>query len=183
MNILIEGWRGINHSFALVNQWQILELNKFSKIAFKDVPYFNENWNVKNNFSGLNEKDKNIINNIKPPLDNLKYDITYRISSPFNFEYSFKSKLLFVFATTEFKNLIQEDYISASPNYLKDKEDFFLHTPSNWSKDGFLKAGFRDDQILVIPHGIETNTFKLITEDEKKNIRTKYKSIRCVNIF
>ena len=28
MNILIEGWRGINHSVALVNQWQILELLK-----------------------------------------------------------------------------------------------------------------------------------------------------------
>ena len=175
MNILIEGWRGINHSYALVNQWQILELNKLLKIAFKDVPYFNKNWNVKNNDSGLNERDKNIINNIEPPLKDFKYDITYRISGPFNFEYNFKSKVLFVFATTEFKNLLQEDYINGDPNYLKNKKDFFLHTPSNWSKDGFLKAGFREDQILVIPHGIEINTFKLITEEEKKNIRKKYK--------
>ena len=30
MNILIEGWRGINHSFSLVNQWQIIELLKTS---------------------------------------------------------------------------------------------------------------------------------------------------------
>ena len=27
MDLLIEGWRGINHSFALVNQWQLLYLS------------------------------------------------------------------------------------------------------------------------------------------------------------
>ena len=175
MNILIEGWRGINHSYALVNQWQILELLKLSKIAFKDVPFFNERWNVKENDSGLDEEYKNIINSIKPPLDDLKYDITYRISAPFNFEYNFKSKLLFVFATTEFKNIIKKDYINGDPDDLKNKDELFLHTPSNWSKDGFLKAGFREDQVLVIPHGIDINTFKLITEGEKKIIREKYK--------
>ncbi len=175
MNILIEGWRGINHSYALVNQWQILELVKLSKIAFKDVPFINENWNIKKNDSGLNEENKNIINSIEPPLNDFKYDITYRISGPFNFDYNFKSKLLFVFATTEFKNITKEDYINGEPNYLKNKNDFFLHTPSNWSKDGFLKAGFREDQVLVIPHGIDINMFKLISEDEKKNIREKYK--------
>ncbi len=175
MNILIEGWRGINHSYALVNQWQILELVKLSKIAFKDVPYINEDWNIKKNDSGLEEKDKNIINSIDHPLNNFKYDITYRISSPFNFEYNFKSKLLFVFATSEFKNLIKTDYINGDLNLLKNKEDFFLHTPSNWSKAGFLKAGFREDQVLVIPHGIEINTFKLISENNKNLIREKYK--------
>ena len=84
MNILIEGWRGINHSYALVNQWQILELVKLSKIAFKDVPFFDDNWNVKENDSGIDEEYKNIINSIKAPSDDLKYDITYRISAPYN---------------------------------------------------------------------------------------------------
>ncbi len=175
MNILIEGWRGINHSYALVNQWQILELIKLSRIAFKDVPYISKDWNIKKNDSGLDEEDKNIINNIGPPLEDFKYDITYRISGPFNFDYNFKSKLLFVFATSEFKNVIQTDYINGDPNYLKYKEDFFLHTPSNWSKDGFLKAGFREDQVLVIPHGIDANKFNLISKDEKRIIREKYK--------
>ena len=45
MNILIEGWRGINHSYALVNQWQIKELIK-SINFFKDMPYLSEKWNL-----------------------------------------------------------------------------------------------------------------------------------------
>ena len=65
MNILIEGWRGINHSYALVNQWQINELIKSSNISFKDVPYYNKNWNTKKNDSGLKDEIKNTINQIQ----------------------------------------------------------------------------------------------------------------------
>ena len=53
MNILVEGWRNINHSYALVNQWQIFELIKSSNIYFKDVSYSNKNWNSQKNDSGL----------------------------------------------------------------------------------------------------------------------------------
>ena len=53
MNILIEGWRGINHSYALVNQWQINELIKSSNISFKDVPFSNKNWNSEKNDASL----------------------------------------------------------------------------------------------------------------------------------
>ena len=62
MNILVEGWRNINHSYALVNQWQIFELIKSSKIYFQDIPFPNENWNSQRNDSGLREEVKNIIN-------------------------------------------------------------------------------------------------------------------------
>ena len=73
------------------------------------------------------------------------------------------------------KSLYKEKYINGSPALLANEENFFIHTPSNWSKEGFLKAGFREDQILVIPHGVEINTFKLISEDEKRKIRENYK--------
>ena len=89
MNILIEGWRGINHSYALVNQWQIKELIKSTNISFKDIPYFNKNWTSKKNDSGLNDEIKNIINQIQPPSKDIEYDLTYRISAPFNFDTKF----------------------------------------------------------------------------------------------
>ena len=64
MNILIEGWRGINHSYALVNQWQINELEKTCKIFFKDVPFFSKDWNANKNDSGLVDKIKLKIENL-----------------------------------------------------------------------------------------------------------------------
>ena len=175
MNILIEGWRNINHSYALVNQWQMIELGKISNISFKDVPYLTENWNKIKNDSGLNNDMKNIINSFKKPSENFNYDITYRISAPFNFNTKFNSKLLVVFATTEYKNLTKRNYLNGDISELSKKKDFFIHTPSNWSKDGFLKAGFREDQIIVIPHGVEISTFCIISEDEKRKIRDKFK--------
>ena len=175
MNILIEGWRGINHSYALVNQWQINELIKSSNISFKDVPFSNKNWNSKKNDSGLKDEIKNIINQIKPPSKDIAYDITYRISGPFNFDKKFSSKVMFVFATTEYRNLTEEFYINCAPDKLGKEENFFIHTPSNWSKKGFLSAGFRDDQVVVVPHGVDLNTFSLISQEEKKKIRNKYK--------
>lgn len=98
MNILIEGWRGINHSYSLVNQWQIKELLNSCNIFFKDIPFLKENWNIKENDSGFEDNLKNIINNLKPPVDNQNFDITYRISAPYNFDNDFKSRLLFVLA-------------------------------------------------------------------------------------
>ena len=99
MNILIEGWRGINHSYALVNQWQINELIKSSNIFFRDIPFPNKNWNSKKNDSGLKDEIKNIIKkNSKPPSkNNIDYDITYRISAPFNFDKKFNSKGYFLY--------------------------------------------------------------------------------------
>ena len=69
MNILIEGWRNINHSYALVNQWQICELIKSSNIFFKDIPFYNNDWNSKKNDSGLRDDIKDIINKIPPPSE------------------------------------------------------------------------------------------------------------------
>ena len=176
MNILIEGWRSINHSYALVNQWQIYELIKSSNISFKDVSFSDKNWNSQRNDSGLRDNVKNIINKIPQPSDDIHYDITYRISSPFNFDKKFNSRVIFVFATSEYKNdLTKSNFINGDPINLGKEKKFFIHTPSNWSKKSFLAAGFREDQIVVAPHGVDVETFYSISEDKKKIIRDKYK--------
>ncbi len=175
MNILVEGWRNINHSYALVNQWQIFELIKSTNIYFKDVSFSNENWNSQRNDSGLRNEVKNVINKIPLASDNINYDITYRISAPFNFDKKFNSKLIFIFATSEYKNnLFKSDYTNGDPIQLGREKNFFIHTPSNWSKKSFLASGFREDQVIVVPHGVDVETFNLISESEKKNIRDKY---------
>ena len=175
MNILVEGWRNINHSYALVNQWQIFELIKSSNIYFHDVSFSNENWNSQRNDSGLRNEVKNVINKIPLASDNINYDITYRISAPFNFDKKFNSKLIFIFATSEYKNnLFKSDYTNGDPIQLSREKNFFIHTPSNWSKKSFLASGFREDQVIVVPHGVDVETFNLISESEKKNIRDKY---------
>ena len=69
-----------------------------------------------------------------------------------------------MFATTEYRNLTEEFYINCDPDKLGKEENFFIHTPSNWSKKGFLSAGFKEDQVIVVPHGVKH--FYLISELE-----------------
>ena len=175
MNILIEGWRGINHSYSLVNQWQILELLKSDKLYFKDEPFISNKWNTNKNSSGLDAEATDIINNIATPNNEDIFDITYRISSPLNFDNNFNSKKLFVFGTCEFKFLDKENYKNNLPEILTDNENFFIHTPSHWSKEGFLNIGFSKEQILVVPHGVDKNIFNIVSENKKKIIKKKYK--------
>ena len=44
--LMIEGWRFIPHSFAVVNQFQCLQLLQYSGISLvhRDIPYANPNW-------------------------------------------------------------------------------------------------------------------------------------------
>ena len=174
MNILVEGWRGINHSYALVNQWQILELTKTEKLYFKDVPFISRKWDTNKNFSGLDKESSNIIDKIPGTDDQQNLDITYRISSPFNLDSNYNSKLLYIFGTCEFKYLEKTSYINNSIDFLSSEENVFIHTPSHWSKVVFVNAGLREDQVVVIPHGVDVNLFKKIPEERKKLIRDKY---------
>ena len=174
MNILIEGWRNINHSFALVNQWQIMELIKSNDIFFKDVPYISKDWDKNKNSSGLEKNVSEQINNLPLTESNQNYDITYRISFPFNFNKEFNSKILVVFGNCEYKKLKKEKYIHKLTEEIKNNKNFFIHTPSNWSKEGYLKAGFKNNQIIVVPHGVDKNVFYISSSDEKIKIRNKY---------
>ena len=175
MNILIEGWRGINHSYALVNQWQIKELLKSTNIFFKDMPYLSEKWNLTQNDSGFDKNFKNTINNLNMPNKSQNIDITYRIAAPYDFSTDFNSNLAFVFGTCEYKFLQKEAFKNGIPDLLNDNENFFIHTPSNWSKEGFVEAGFREDQVIVIPHGVDCDIFNTSKINSQKEIKNKFK--------
>ena len=67
------------------------------------------------------------------------------------------------------------NYINGSPELLGEDKRVFIHTPSNWSKKGFLNAGFKNDQVIVIPHGVDVSNFDIVSDEEKKNTRDRLK--------
>ena len=56
----------------------------------------------------------------------------------------------------------------------KINEKIKIIAPSNWSKKGFLSIGIPEDKIYVIPHGVNQEMFKPVSESEKKKVRKKY---------
>ena len=166
-NILIEGWRGINHSYAMVNQYQLLELaNRGDVNVFhRDLPFFKSEWNTVNNSNGLDSDKNKIINSLKN-ITNEKVDITYRITFPFRL-YGGHSDKIFAFGTAEFQTL--DGYLYQGPenseNHVNKK--VFIITPSYWSREGFLRNGFKAEEVVVVPHGVDTNIFKPLDNTQR----------------
>ena len=157
--IVVEGWRGINHSYALVNQWQLLEMTKRNiDLRHLDVPYISPKWNRLANSSGLSLEQMLIIDNIKKPEPGEEIDISYRIAYPYNLAPS-KSARNYVFGTSESQSK-EIHFINRDPKKAnKWDPNLFIVTPSRWSKIGFLKAGFDEHRVMVVPHGVDPETY------------------------
>ena len=171
--LLIEGWRGINHSYAMVNQYQLLEFKKLDvDLYHNDVPFYRKDWNQVRNFCGFDQVAIEQINAIPNLGQGIRPDITYRIGFPYNLMPA-NSEKLFVYGTSEYQMLTDEMLsLGKGPTDLKSLP-LTIITPSNWSKIGFLNAGFKDDQVRVVPHGVDLSIFKRLDPD----LRARYRGL------
>jgi glycosyltransferase involved in cell wall biosynthesis len=171
--LLVEGWRGINHSYAMVNQFQLLALKKTDiELQHHDLPFYKADWNLENNFCGLDSDAINSLATIGEVNPNTLPELTYRISFPFRF-YPPKAGKLLVFGTTEQQVLMDHMVFDGFKPAAYKNTPLTIVTPSHWSKTGFLRAGFVDEQIAVVPHGVDLSIFKPIDHE----IRIQYRSL------
>ncbi|CAK0749762.1 hypothetical protein CCP3SC1_180028 [Gammaproteobacteria bacterium] len=126
MNLLIEGWRNITHSFAMVNQYQILGLARMRGVHLyhRDIPHFFRNWKPGENDSGFDAEDQKIINDLSGDLPN-DIDAVCRIHSPYNLQ-PINHGSLIVFIVTEFGLDVSEFGFNAAnlDDFRKTVNDF-----------------------------------------------------------
>ena len=174
--LLIEGWRGINHSYAMVNQYQLLALREQNlKIFHNDLPFVSPEWNFNKNFCGFDEKAISYLASIPGLAKEEQADIVYRIGYPYRLQPS-EAKKLYVFGTSEAQIITPDMIFGYGLNEYRDA-DLNIITPSNWSKIGFLKAGFDEESIKVISHGVDTSIFKPLESE----VRGHYRSLLGAN--
>ena len=94
------------------------------------------------------------------------------IKNPTKFIGKSYSKKLYVFATVEKKI---GSYINGNPKDKNNREYLNIITPSNWCKNGLIACGFDDNQITVIPHGVDIKTFHKISDEEVDKYRSDLK--------
>ena len=163
-NIIVQGWRFLPHSYAIVNQWQLLALLRRGDIAVKvqDAPFYRPHWHTKEGvFEPLAEQALRSIETAPPDE---RADLTLRISVPFDFSASSSGKTA-IFGTLEYQTI--DDKLCPDPELrqrfrqgLGAITDVKVVTPSRWSAEGFYKAGFRAEQVVVVPHGVDAGTFR-----------------------
>ena len=154
----MEGWRSLNHSYSLVNQWQLIELlNRPLRLWHRDLPTYDSRWSPEKNASGLPRELQERIQSIPSPKGDEFFSAIYRISFPLNLGDG-PADHIFVFGTSETGNC--NNYFSgSSPQEALQRGNLSIITPSQWSTQGFLRSGFNEEKITVLPHGIAPSVF------------------------
>jgi glycosyltransferase involved in cell wall biosynthesis len=165
--LIVEGWRFIAHSYALVNQWQLLALSRRADVAVRiaDLPFHGRRWKMQ---AGLFEPEaERILQAFETAQPGDRADVTLRISFPLDFSLS-SSRRTAVFGTLE-SQVIRKELLSDAQAYEKLQRtpppaELMAVTPSRWSAEGFYKSGFKPEQVVIVPHGVETGIFHPMPE-------------------
>ena len=174
--IVVEGWRNLTHSYAIVNQFQLLELLDRScvELFHRDLPYLKPSWQavpglLEGSFEGGSAAKLEAI--ASPPPD-LCADALFRIALPYNLQPG-KAKKTCVFCTTEGGIVTQSMLAGMGVASIQEAlgQDVTIVTPSHWSKSGFLRSGVDESRLAVLPHGVDTNIYKPLPEAERMAVR------------
>jgi glycosyltransferase involved in cell wall biosynthesis len=164
--LIVEGWRFLPHSYAIVNQWQLLALRRKNiDVKVIDAPFYRAAWRPQDGiFDSASEQALRSLELARPGES---ADATLRIFAPFTFSPS-RSRRTAVFATLE-QQLVQRNQMRDAAEYemLRRRSpppDITVITPSQWSARGFYRAGFDPKQVHVIPHGADCAIFRPMAE-------------------
>jgi glycosyltransferase involved in cell wall biosynthesis len=166
-SLLIAGWRGVHHSFAMINQHQILALLKRSNVELfhHDMPLLMAHWNDKDHNPGFSKADYELIMSLQDK-DEAAVDCVFRICAPM-FPPSRRAKRTITFGITE----LGFDRASLNnPDQVLDEitnNGNLIITSTRWSRDRLIDFGFREDKVRVVTCGVDLTTFKPLTEGER----------------
>jgi hypothetical protein len=152
--LLIEGWRFIHHSYALVAQAHSLCLLQRGDIdlRFRDLPYYYPSWRrTRNLFAPADEK---ALQDMRGIDDAFAPDATLTMrAGPIDVAIPATGGK-FVFTTPEFRILTQEHLGGLRTAADVPAAVEFL-TPSRWGALAFERFGIARDRVHVVPHGID----------------------------
>lgn len=157
--LVVEGWRSSSHSYALVNQHQLLQLIRDPRFSVyhEDVPFFQARWSGVD--AGFGEEASALLRGLRPP-PSPRVDVIYRISWPLRV-HGGQADRVFVFGTCEYGQYPPNSI--CGPDGTEGGVDFRavdIVTPSRWSRRNFLRLGFSEQQVHVIPHGVDPAMFE-----------------------
>ena len=168
-HLLIEGWRGINHSIAMTMQYQLIEMLKMDdvSVSFRDLPFNNPAWNEIDNDSGFAPEIKARIKAVPPPawgwLDCV-YSHTPREDRPRPLADKVATFIITEFGLRPLAD--QKGYIAEIC-----RGDNMVVVPSQWSKAKLLEYGFPEEKLALIPLGVNPDFFYPPTPAERLHIR------------
>lgn len=176
MQIIVEGWRFIYHSYCVANQFQLLEMLSRPEVQLfhRDMPYIDPAWQTKTSL--FDRSTEKLLRDIKIPHPNQPADATLRMYCPWNFAPSTSAET-WVFAATEWgivTNTVLNGIGVKSLTETPINEAAKIITPSTWSKAGLIRSGVRPDRIAVVPLGADTSIYYPLSESQRRSLRQNF---------
>lgn len=169
-SLLVQGWTGINHSYAMVNQYQLIELVKNTALNLftQEMSLYDQRWSKEKNASGFSSVESTLLTNIKQ-YGGESVDAIYRIHTPNTLENS--AARVITFLVTEF-GLDNKNFTDAADIKSYVANGNLIVTPSNWSRDRIIDFGFKDESVFVVPHGVDPTKFSPLSASERLAARS-----------
>jgi glycosyltransferase involved in cell wall biosynthesis len=152
--LLVEGWRFVPHSYALVAQSHCLCLLQRSEfdLRFVDLPYYFDSWRrTRGVFTAEQEAS---LAGLRAPEPGFlaQATLTMRPESP---DFSApRSGRRFAFGTAEYR-ILPEEKRSGLRSGAEVPDTVCVVTPSRWSALAYERFGLPRERIHVVPHGID----------------------------
>ena len=155
-HLLVEGWRLVGHSYALVAQAHCLSLLKRSDVTlrFRDLAYRSSAWR---RTRGLLPPDEEaLLESIPGPEASFVPDVTLHMLPDFT---PVPHGRKVSFGTPEFR-VIPTEWRATSNEPDGVPEGVEVMTPSNWSAIAYRRFGVTDSCVHVVPHGIDPAVYR-----------------------
>lgn len=174
MKLLIEGWRFIPHSYAMVNQCHCLELLRRPEIELyhRDVPYLYPEWKPARGVLAPEDEEKLLA--IPEPPPGLRPDAVLRTGFPHQVMRDPSAGATFVWATSESK-LVDDSAFGGRPaREALSAMDATIIACSRWAREGFVNTGAPPDKVLVVPCGADTSVFRPAATERREALRKQF---------
>lgn len=165
--VLVAGWRGVSHSFAMVNQHQMLALQRSGRVELfhRDLPFFLPHWNARDTGAGFADEAAAFLAAL-PPLEPALADVVYSIAAPTPAPERLARRTL-SFLVTEFGLSARNFAQPAVPLSAYTREGNRVITPSRWSRDRLIDYGFDEAGVRVLRHGVDDRACSPLADAER----------------
>lgn len=157
--LLIEGWRFIHHSYALVAQEHCLCLLRRGDIdlRFRDFPYYYPDWKPTGGI--LDAEQQGLLAALRSPEPAFVPEATFTMRAEQSDFSPPRAGRKFVFGTPEHRVLSQQQRGGlSSAAELADTIDII--TPSHWCARAYERFGLAKQRIHVVPHGVDPGVLR-----------------------
>lgn len=176
MKLIVEGWRFISQSYAVVNQFQLLELLRRPDVELyhREMPYL-QDWQAATGL--LSAADEAALRAIPEPPPSLRTEAVLRMQMPFDFSPSSHSQRVVVFGLTEYgkvhNGMLQAMGVTDFGRVHRDS-DAIIVTASDWSRQGFLTSGAASDRVAVVPLGVNPQLCRPLDPATRQALRRQW---------